>query len=388
MIIRARPKYISDNEPSASGTDMEASSNQFFFSTGRAALKFYLSEIRKRNKNTIAMQSFNCRVVADAALEAGCKIFLVDISRDYGSISLSSVKELPDYVDILLLTHYQGLPNKEYIEIAAYCNENDILLIEDLAHVYEKPSNEMQLGRLSTANIYSYAFDKPISCYEGGMLELMVPDPLISKSYEALSIENKKKAQLDLSIFAFLYTYSSEEYYQLGINNVGFVRKMISAGISHKVVYSFSMLFVNKYVRAVLNKLTGFSSSVTIDILRLHPLKRKLLYQQMDQFDNQDQEKVSHLLELCKKVGVLPFKFNEKTQWNRFSVLDPEFKLKELLTRNRIEVSNFNWPFPLHKLYADNPNVLKTSGFINSELFASHILNIPLWSDEILKIEG
>jgi dTDP-4-amino-4,6-dideoxygalactose transaminase len=379
---------MSGYESSSSNNDLEESPTHLFFSTGRAALKFYLSELCKRNKNTIAMQSFNCRVVADAALEAGCQIFLMDISREDCSVSLSSVKELPKSIDILLLTHYQGLPNKDYIEIAKYCNDNEILLIEDLAHVYEDSTKERKLGRLSTANIYSYAFDKPISCYEGGMLELIVADEFISKSYETLSLEDERKAQLDLSTHNFLYTYTSEKYYYPSVNNVGYVRKMIAAGISHKVIYSSSKLLINKYVRAVFNKLMRSSSKMPIDTLKLHPLKRELLFQQMNQFNYQDQEKVTHLLELCKNVGVIPFNRSESTQWNRLSVLDPKFKLRELLTRNAVEVSNFNWPLPLHQLYADNPNVIGTVGFSNSELFANQILNIPLWSDEILKIEG
>ena len=119
MTIRARPKYLEKIKDFNNINNYKIKENEFFFNSGRAALKFYLTYLstQKKKKLFVAMQSFNCNVVADAALEAGCEIYLLDIKLSDFSISLESIKKVAKYIDVLLLTHYQGIPNLDYLEI-------------------------------------------------------------------------------------------------------------------------------------------------------------------------------------------------------------------------------------------------------------------------------
>ena len=106
MIIRARPKYLSGIN--IFGNQGENTEKHYFFNSGRAALKQLLIWFAKE-KNLeiiIGIQAFNCTVVLDAALEAGCKVILSDINLKYFSVSVSSVKKMiiEKKVNVLLLT--------------------------------------------------------------------------------------------------------------------------------------------------------------------------------------------------------------------------------------------------------------------------------------------
>lgn len=388
MIIRARPKYISKEHLFYTDKRLDDNSLQMYFGTGRAALKFYLTYLLKNGLSTIAMQSFNCRVVGDAALEAGCNICLMDVKMSDCSISFRELKSISTKIDILLLTHYQGMPNNEYDKIANYCDDHEIVLIEDLAHVYNDKGVDNFVGSRSRANIYSFAFDKPLSCQEGGMLEIKKENPSLNSQYSKLPIEKEENALLDIQVLSFLFKYSSKNKYHKGINNVWFLKKMLSNNISETSIYFYSKFLINKYIRHFISKiLLTKSSSKNIEVYRLNLKKKLILFEQSKNFEYSDGQKINHLINICKKLDVENFQNSDSINWNRFSVIDRDGVLNNFFSKQEIEVGNYNWPIPLHRIYKNNPQVTYHSQFTSSQFLAENILNIPLWSDEIFKID-
>ena len=75
-IIRAKPRYIKHDYFKESDKNIAIEESELFFNLGRSALKYLLLCYSKylNKKLTVAMQSFNCRVVADASLESNCTI--------------------------------------------------------------------------------------------------------------------------------------------------------------------------------------------------------------------------------------------------------------------------------------------------------------------------
>ena len=86
--------------------------DELFLDSGRNALRLALEVYSTccRRRLTVGMQSFNCSVVLDAALRAGCDVVLYDVGLEDCSIPVDSLRNSKAEPDVLLLTHYQGFP--------------------------------------------------------------------------------------------------------------------------------------------------------------------------------------------------------------------------------------------------------------------------------------
>ncbi len=388
MIIRARPKYLEKISDFSTIEDYAVQDNEFYFNTGRAALKFYLIFLsNKLNKKiSIAMQNFNCNVVADAALEANCKLYFLDIKLTDFSVSCTEVKKIANEIDVLLLTHYQGIPNFEYLEIIKVCQENNILVIEDLAQTYDSSIYNIKVGTQGNVSISSYAFDKPFSAFSGGKLEIINKESNdteeINNLYICLNEESIKNAKLDLNILFFLYKYTDKNYYINGMDSYLVLKVLIKLKIKSHIVYKIATLLKFKLINKIVNKLLSFFiNNKNIEVLRLNKIKINLIKKQEKQY-NYIQNKIFIIQKLCKKNNIKIVKNNDVLiHWNRYSVLDKSGLLKEYFTNKDVQVGNFNWPVTLSKLYFENKNVVIASNLSNSEYVSKNIINIPIWSD-------
>jgi len=72
-------------------------------------------------------------------------------------------------VDAILLTHIGGYPILEIKMISDFCNEKNILLIEDCAHSPFTKIDDKYVGSFGDASVFSFFPTKPIPAGEGGM---------------------------------------------------------------------------------------------------------------------------------------------------------------------------------------------------------------------------
>jgi len=388
MIIRARPKYLDNINNLYNINNYKIKENEFYFNSARASLKFYLNYLsKKNNKNlSIAMQSFNCHVVADAALEANCEIYLLDIKLIDFSISLKYVEKIANKIDILLLTHYQGIPNVEYLEIIEFCNQQDIIVIEDMAQTFNSSVNNIKVGTLGSASISSYAFDKPLSSFNGGKLEINCLDEhnikLLRSMYINLENESQIDVMLDIKHLSFLYKYTTINYYQNNIDNYLLIRVLLSLKIPMNIIYRLLTICKYKYISKVINKLISLLSikSNQIIITKMSQKKINLIKEQEKNYKYKN-ENIQFIEKLCK-INNIPF-INEKNlniHWNRYSVLDKNNILKNMLLKRNIQVGNFNWSITLDEIYKNNHKVYVLYNLKNSSIASKNIINIPIWS--------
>ncbi len=382
MIIRARPKYLAGIdlfENWSTGTESE-----FFFSSGRAALKFLLIWLsrEKSRQVIIGMQAFNCKVVLDAALEANCKVVLSDIGLKCFSITLNSVKKMVHQkkIDVLILTHYQGIPNEEYEQIISYCKKKHVWVIEDVSQSYGSSTNGFEIGTLGNVALNSFAFDKPFTCMFGGSLKFNAKTTLIFKDFfEQLPNESTDEAELHLKILAFLWEYTAADKYKVGIdtyNAIGFLKGL---KLSNRSVYSILNLgLIIKVITKLFSLGAKLNSNNEINIKKLHPMKIGLIRRQAAKFVY-DPKKVETFIQLCNEKSIAYPKFdNSVIKWNRFSLLDKSSVLKNELKQRGYQVSNYNWPITLDKL-TKSSKVIVLDNLDNSEFASKNILNIPVW---------
>jgi dTDP-4-amino-4,6-dideoxygalactose transaminase len=375
MMVRARPKYLDvDNLYCDS---YQITKNEYFFNKGRTALEFYLTVAKKRlNKSlNILLQDFNCNVVIDAILKSGNNALLTDINLIDFSIDFNTIKENINSIDIIILTHYQGIPNKDYISIIELCKQNNIIVIEDMAHTYKSTIDNVEVGTLGDVSIYSYAFDKPFSCYTGGLLVDNSKIIDIENEYKELDCETDKNAKIDIEMLKLIYKHTQINNYNKNINQYELIRYFISNGISKGIIeFILQKDILMKILRRVVQ------TKAPNNILRLHKSKISIIKKQIDNFYYQE-DIVNSLEQLLLKNGfkIYQNQNSNKIIWNRYSIIDKDKKILNFLLSKNIEIGNFNWSRPLHTRYKKAENIKYLSNFKNSIYASENIINIPIW---------
>jgi dTDP-4-amino-4,6-dideoxygalactose transaminase len=115
-----------------------------------------------------------------AALHAGARVQFVDCNREDLCMSLASFSEQAERhrPRAAILVHIGGHIAFEVEQIADYCRQNDIFLIEDCAHAHGAAWNGRRPGSWGDAGVYSLYATKTISSGEGGVLVSRHPEVL------------------------------------------------------------------------------------------------------------------------------------------------------------------------------------------------------------------
>ncbi|TLS66741.1 hypothetical protein FEF65_09480 [Mariprofundus erugo] len=376
-IRRAFPKYLDENMLSSVDGRSSAVSG-YYFNRGAAALKFLLKFLsRDKSRPTVCMQSFNCTSVMDAALQACCKVVLSDVKLTDFSISFEWIANNHESFDILLLTHYQGIVNVERSEIIEFCKCHGVLVIEDLAHC-AKGIVDVQ----GDFGIYSYAFDKPYTCMDGGEVVIHSRHGNLIESfldaYSNVPLEEMCDNNLDLRLLRFLFQFSDENNYLAYYNNFSMIRNCLSLHVP-------SLLLKSKFFLSMMSTFHGkFRKNVSSDISirRIRENKITLIgLQEKNCVDNLSKNVANMDMVyagLCKKFGVsLSFK---GVLWNRYVMIDASGEIKDSLRLEGVEVGNYNWPIPLHRKFKIN-SVVSEGDYVNTDYLSSNIVNIPSWSE-------
>lgn len=385
MICRARPKYIKGTYEDIiyAANVCSKIDGHFYYNGGSNALEHFLScyNAYYDKKARVAIQSFTCVSVLNAIINSGSVVLLYDVSKKDCSIDYNLV-DFDTPIDILIITHYQGIPNKNYVKFAEKCKGKNILLIDDLSHGTDSIIDNIKLGSLSNVYIESYAWDKPYTCLYGGSLFINEIDFKLRSFYEneysKLDQESEFCAKKDIKLIYFLLNYTKPENYYLDFDyslffNFRLLRYMYSPIFFQLKIYRAFFMFFYK----VMDKLGFFNTKTRI--LKMAEVKKWFLNFQR----NDNIQSTNFLSNIPEEYKDCCFLFdNERMNiiWNRFSLIDYEGKLKTYFASKKVSASNFNWSSCLHEhIQNDRVNCYYMTDFFNSEYLKNHILNVPIW---------
>ena len=107
-----------------------------------------------------------------AAVRAGAEVQFVDCNREDLCMSFADFEAKAERhrPRAAFLVHIGGHIAFDSEQIAAYCEQNDIFLIEDCAHAHGAEWNGRRAGTYGDAGIYSLYATKTITTGEGGVL--------------------------------------------------------------------------------------------------------------------------------------------------------------------------------------------------------------------------
>jgi len=206
-------------------SDMSAGHNLFFLDSGSSALEIFLRSLE--GKKIVGVQAFTCSTVIDAIYRAGCKPIFMDIDIDYFTTTLPYVEPVIGKCDVLIITHLFGIPNPDRIAIGKLCSDNGVVLIDDLCQTFNAKIGGKTVEELSEAYFYSFFYDKPISCLNGGAL--YVADryrDAVLKRLKFVPQQSRKKGRRRLNALFLLGRLLSPEVYRRDFR-VGIVWKWI-----------------------------------------------------------------------------------------------------------------------------------------------------------------
>lgn len=158
------------------------------FYKGREALTFALESLRIPSDSRIVINGFTCVAVFNAIRKAGYEPLCLDL-QDGGGLNFTA-KSLKDCLKkeknlkVVVVQNTLGYPC-EIEKIKGICEENNLILIEDLAHcVGTRYENGQEAGTVGDFIVLSFSQDKIIDAICGG----------------ALVVKSKKYLNLDASI--------------------------------------------------------------------------------------------------------------------------------------------------------------------------------------------
>ena len=168
-------------------------------SRGRVGLYLFLKSLKEdRDRGEVLMSPFTIFDVINMVLIANKKpIFVDSTGPSTPHLSLSDIKRLKtDSTVAVLITHYHT-PNEEITQIADYCRENNIALIEDCAISLGSKVSGSHVGSFGDASFFSFGLFKFVSVYFGGCLVLNHP---ASSAYKSISAKLSASRSMPLMV--------------------------------------------------------------------------------------------------------------------------------------------------------------------------------------------
>ncbi len=143
--------------------------------TGGALAALHFAEVQGK---TVLCPSNTFMATPLAAIRAGAEVQFVDCNRDDLCMSFADFQRAAEQhrPAAAFLVHIGGHIAFETAQIAEYCRQQGIFLIEDCAHAHGAEWNGRKAGTWGDAGVYSLYATKTISTGEGGVLVSRRPE--------------------------------------------------------------------------------------------------------------------------------------------------------------------------------------------------------------------
>lgn len=165
----------------------------YFHNSGRTGLRLLLSSVGEK-KLRVGVQAYTCHSVFKAIHKAGHQIIFIDID-EYFQMDLKDLKKKAEDIDVLIITHTFGNPEK-FDDIRETVGV-DKVIIEDCAHAYGSCYPDGQLaGSKGNAAIFSFGLGKlpPVGQIGCSVLNQPMSFPYFEKEHGNLEKEGLKNS--------------------------------------------------------------------------------------------------------------------------------------------------------------------------------------------------
>lgn len=188
---------------------------------GREAIGLALEILNLPKESFVAINGFTCYAVYKAINNEGYETELLDLPNtsglNFSAETLEIALKRNSKIKVVIIQNTLGIPC-DIEKIAKICKENNLVLIEDLAHsvgtVYE---NGKEAGNIGDFAVLSFSQDKIIDAVSGGALIIR------NKKYNNVTMKQFNNVNINQQLLDRLYpllTYKIRNTYQFGIGKL------------------------------------------------------------------------------------------------------------------------------------------------------------------------
>lgn len=160
-------------------------------SSGTEALYLILKALELPEGSLVLLPSFTFVATCEVVIRAGLRPFFVDIEPETGNISPKALRKtylaLKDQgktISAVIAVSIFGIPARLQ-EIASFCQEQDLLLIEDICQAFGAELDGKKVGTFGIASATSFYPTKNLSAFgDGGMV--FTDDEFLAKKIRIL----------------------------------------------------------------------------------------------------------------------------------------------------------------------------------------------------------
>ena len=139
-------------------------------SNGGSALNAIIAGLNVEGKDVLVPTN-TFIATANAVLFNGGNVVFLDTDAQTMSINLEEIqRKRTQNTAGVIIVHIGGLITPEIEEIADWCRQEGLWLVEDAAHAHGSEFNNKRAGQFGTAAAYSFFATKTITSGEGGMI--------------------------------------------------------------------------------------------------------------------------------------------------------------------------------------------------------------------------
>lgn len=149
--------------------EMFGVSGALLFPSATLALTAFLKTLNLSEGDEVIIPSFSWVADYSALLFEGLKLRFCRMEENF-SVPLDSIKELVNSnTKIVLVPHLMGRGQQEILSISEFCNENNLILIEDIAQSFGVKVKGKYAGSFGDFSFSSFNHHKILSCGDGGV---------------------------------------------------------------------------------------------------------------------------------------------------------------------------------------------------------------------------
>ncbi len=180
--------------------DITKTNHCLLTSSARNALYLLIKALNYTKQDEVIIQDFICDSLPWAIEEAGATVIKAKIDENTLTISKDTIKhKITKNTKAIVFIHTYGNPSN-IKEIQEICQENNIILIEDIAHALTATNNNKPVGSFGDFSIYSLT--KQLKNTGGGVLLAKNNDKtsqdILSKAKNLAKQTNKPQPLLEI----------------------------------------------------------------------------------------------------------------------------------------------------------------------------------------------
>ncbi len=142
--------------------------NTLLFSSCRNALFTLCKSLNFKKEDEVIVQDFICDSLPWAIEKAGAKVIRAQVNKDTLNLDIESIKShITKNTKAILFVHTYGNPSG-ISEVTRFCKEQNILLIEDIAHALTATENKQFVGSFGGYAVFSLT--KQLVGFGGGAI--------------------------------------------------------------------------------------------------------------------------------------------------------------------------------------------------------------------------